>query len=52
MVKLNINKGYLSIYKKNLIDEGIINIKNRGEVEFTLPRFDKFIKLRQELYED
>lgn len=52
MDKLKMSKGNLAIYKKKLTDEGLISAKTRGQVEFSLPRFDKFVQLRKELYED
>ena len=49
MSDLNISKGNLAIYKKRLIDEGIINC-NRGEnIEFNLPRFSYFIDYQMKL---
>ena len=51
MDKLNISKGNLAILKKKLIDEGLIVSTNRGKVDFSLPRFDSFIRMQQMIEE-
>ena len=45
---LNVNKGYLSIYKKKLSQEGLLNTSIRGKSELALPRFDQFIQMKKE----
>jgi energy-coupling factor transporter ATP-binding protein EcfA2 len=50
--KLNISKGNLAIYKKKLSDEGLLNTSSRGKSDFSLPRFDKFIKYKNSLIND
>ncbi len=47
--KLNMSKGNLAIYKQKLSKEGLINTSIRGKVEFSLPRFANFIKLREKI---
>ena len=49
---LNMTKGNLAIYKKNLADEGLIDVSLCGKSKFVLPRFDKFILTREMLYGD
>lgn len=34
------------ISKKRLIDKGIIESKERGEMSFALPRFKEFVKMQ------
>ncbi len=50
--KSNMSKGNLAIYKKKLADEGLLNVSIRGKSEFSLPRFDSFIKGKEQLEED
>lgn len=50
--KLQISKGNLAIYKKRLADEGLINVQTRGKSEFVLPRFDYFIKFKNEFIDE
>ena len=45
---LNVNKGYLSIYKKKLSQEGLLNPSIRGKSELAFPRFDQFIQMKKE----
>ena len=45
---LNVNKGCLSIYKKKLSQEGLLNTSIRGKSELALPRFDQFIQMKKE----
>ncbi len=52
MKQLNMSKGNLAIYKKKLIDEGLLIASSRGKIEFTLPRFDVFVQMREALYGD
>lgn len=52
MGELNISKGNLAIYKKRLIDEGLINNLSRKALEFSLPRFDQFIITRNKYIEE
>jgi len=46
-----VNKGYFSVYRKRLIDCGLIKEAGRGKVAFALPRFKEFV-LRRELFDD
>lgn len=43
-------KNYVSIYRRRLLDDQIIESKQRGEVSFTLPYFADFIKVYEDLY--
>ncbi len=52
MKELNSSKGGLAIYKKKLIDEGLLISLARGKIEFALPRFAEFIHVHKALYED
>ena len=45
---LNVNKGCLSIYKKKLSQEGLLNTSIRGKSELALPRFGQFIQMKKE----
>lgn len=51
MKELNISKGNLAIYKKQLANEGLIDVKQRGVSSFMLPRFDNFILFQKKLLE-
>ncbi len=48
----NMSNGNLQTYKKRLVDKGIITAKERGKVDFALPRFKEFVKLEKALYQD
>ena len=48
---LAISKQNLTNSKRSLIEEGILEGSARGEFEFSLPRFDSFIRLRKILEE-
>lgn len=50
--KGRMSKGNLAIYKKKLADEGLLNVSIRGKSEFSLPRFDSFIKRKEQIEED
>lgn len=50
--KLNMSNGNLQTYKKRLIDKGLITSKERGKIDFVLPRFKNFIRLEKELNDD
>lgn len=50
--KLNLSNGNFQNYKKKLIEKGIVISKERGKLEFTLPRFKEFVKLEKALNED
>ncbi len=50
--KLKINNGNFQTYKKRLIDKGLIVSKERGEVDFALPRFKNFVNIEKELTKD
>lgn len=41
--KLSMSKGYLAIYKKQLNQEEVLNVSVRGKLQFSLPRFDKYV---------
>lgn len=43
---LEMNNGNLQTHKKRLIDKGIIEPKERGEMSFALPRFKEFVKMQ------
>lgn len=49
---INMSNGNLQTYKKRLIDKGIIVSKERGKLDFALPRFKEFVKLEKALTED
>ena len=50
--KLNMSNGNLQTYKTRLIEKGLIESKERGKVDFVLPRFKNFILLEKELNSD
>lgn len=52
MKELNSSKCGLAIYKKKLIDEGLLISLARGKIEFALPRFAEFVQVHKALYED
>ena len=52
MNELKISKGNLAIFKKRLIQEGIINSEKRGEIQFSLPRFEQFVLFQKLLASD
>ena len=41
--RLNINDNTAQLYRKRLIDAGVIASTRRGEVEFTLPYFNEYL---------
>lgn len=49
---INMSNGNLQTYKKRLIDKGIIISKERGKLDFALPRFKEFVKLEKALTKD
>ena len=46
------SKGNLAIYKKQLSQEGLLNVSIRGKLQFSLPRFDRYVILQKKLEED
>lgn len=50
--KLNMSNGNLQTYKTRLIEKGLIESKERGKVDFVLPRFKNFVLLEKELNSD
>ena len=48
---LPVSKQNLTNSKRSLVEEGILEGPSRGEFEFSLPRFDSFIRLRKILEE-
>lgn len=48
---LSFTHGQYSVYRKILIDRGIINGEKRGEVTFLLPRFSVFLDAMKEFYD-
>ena len=42
--KTNLNIKYISVYRDRLIKRGLIISKTYGNVEFTLPRFNEYLK--------
>ncbi len=50
--KLKMSNGNLQTYKTRLIEKGLITSKERGKVDFALPRFEKFVNFQKELYSD
>lgn len=44
MEKTGMSKGNLAIYKKKLVDEGLLSSSVRGQTSFLLPRFENFIQ--------
>ena len=46
------SNGNIQTYKKRLIDKGLITSKERGKIDFALPRFKNFIRLEKELSDD
>ena len=49
--ELNIGKSTLSIYKRNLIEKGLLLKEDSKRIEFALPRFKEFLRF-QALIED
>ncbi len=49
---LDMSNGNLQTYKKRLLDRGLILSRERGEIEFALPRFKEFVKLEKRLREE
>lgn len=49
---LKMSNGNFQTYKKRLLDKGLILSRERGEVEFALPRFKEFVKLEKRLREE
>lgn len=50
--KLKMSNGNFQTYKKRLIDKGLIVSKERGKVDFALPRFKNFIRIGKELADE
>ena len=46
MSSLKLTNGGFQVYKKRLMDKGIIESKQRGKVSFALPRFKEFISMQ------
>lgn len=49
---LKMSNGNLQTYKKRLIDKGLIVVKERGKIDFALPRFKQFVKIEQMFNEE
>lgn len=49
---LGMSNGNLQTYKRRLLDKGLILSKDRGEIDFALPRFKEFVQFEQKLMED
>ncbi len=49
---LHISNGALQIYKKRLLNKGLIVCKARGSMDYSLPRFKEFIRLQVLLEEE
>ncbi len=49
---LNMSNGNYQTYKKRLADRGLILAKERGKVDFALPRFKEFVRLEKALSDD
>lgn len=52
MDKASMSKGNLAIYKKQLNQEGLVDVSVRGRLQFSLPRFDKYVLFQKKLEED
>lgn len=52
MEKLSMSKGNLAIYKKQLSQEGLLNVSIRGKLQFSLPRFDRYVIIQKKLEEN
>lgn len=52
MDKASMSKGNLAIYKKRLNQEGLVDVSVRGKLQFSLPRFDKYVLFQKKLEED
>ena len=46
MEDLKINKESFSQYRSNLLKKGILMSTNWGKLDFTLPRFNEYVKLQ------
>lgn len=47
--ELNITNGNFQVYKKRLIDKGLISSQGRGCLDFALPRFKEFVLFGKQL---
>ncbi len=45
------NNAYIQVYKKRMSLSGIINVTERGKIEFLLPRFKEFVEFQKSLQE-
>ncbi len=48
---LSISHSEYSVYRKTLIDKGILYASRRGEIDFSLPRFANFLDTMREFYD-
>lgn len=46
---LNISNGQLQVYKRRLIDKGLIVSLSRGNIDYALPRFKQFVLFEKQL---
>lgn len=44
--RAKLSKGYFSVYRKRLLNEGILSAPSYGYLEFALPRFNEFLNCK------
>ena len=49
---LNINNAKFQVYRKRLMDIGVVDGSERGSLSFALPRFYEYVEFQKELMED
>ena len=49
LIEANISNSALQVYKKRLLNNGLINTDTRGIILFNLPRFKDFVLFQNEL---
>ncbi len=49
---LGMSNGNLQTYKRRLLDKGLIISKERGEIDFALPRFKQFVEFERKFLEE
>ena len=49
LIEANMSNSALQVYKKRLLNNGLINTNTRGIIIFNLPRFKDFVLFQNEL---
>lgn len=42
--RLNVTKGYMQMYRRRLLDSGVIQVAGHGEIDFAVPQFREFLR--------